>query len=273
MPFPLKIASRGRQKNIANSLTNHWDASLYDARHGFVHEQAADLLDLLHPVAGERVLDVGCGTGHLTARIAATGASVLGIDSSKEMIAEARRCYPALQFEVADARDYRADLAFDVVFSNAALHWIRPAEAVARMVQSALAPGGRFVAEFGGQGNVKQIVAAIQASVNEALGEAADVKAWYFPSIAEYSSVLEAAGLEVCFALLFDRPTPLEDGEQGMLNWLRMFAGPCFSQIAEPEKDAVVAATIERLRPGLFQNGAWTADYRRLRVVARKPRS
>lgn len=252
--------------------TNHWDASLYDARHGFVHEQAADLIDLLKPVAGERVLDVGCGTGHLTARIAAAGASVIGIDSSMEMIAEARRCYPVLQFEVADARDYRAPARCDAVFSNAALHWIRPAEAVARMVASALVPGGRFVAEFGGHGNVKQIVAAIQVAVGEALGaEASDVNPWYFPSIAEYSSVLETAGLEVCFALLFDRPTRLGDGEQGMHHWLRMFAGPCFAELAEAEKDAVMAAAIERLRPSLFRDGQWTADYRRLRIVARKP--
>lgn len=253
-------------------FANHWDASLYDRRHAFVHEQAASLIDLLKPMAGERVLDVGCGTGHLTARIAAAGASVIGIDSSTEMVNEARRCHPALQFELADAREYRAPVCFDAVFSNAALHWIRPAEAVACMVASALVPGGRFVAEFGGQDNVKQIVAAIQAAVAAALGrEAPDVNPWYFPSIAEYSSVLEVAGLEVCYALLFDRPTPLEDGEQGMLHWLRMFAGPCFAEIDETEKNAVMAATIERLRPSLFQNGQWTADYRRLRIVARKP--
>lgn len=252
--------------------TNHWDASLYDTRHRFVHEQAADLIGLLQPVAGERVLDIGCGTGHLTARIAAAGASVIGVDSSPEMVAEARRCYPDLQFEVADACEYRAAASVDAVFSNAVLHWIHPAEAVARTVESNLVPGGRFVAEFGGQGNVKQIVAAIQATVGEALGrKAGDVNPWYFPSIAEYSSVLEAAGLEVCFAVLFDRPTRLEDGEQGMLHWLRMFAGPCFAQVAEAEKDAVMAATIERLRPRLFQDGAWAVDYRRLRVVARKP--
>jgi trans-aconitate methyltransferase len=251
--------------------TNHWDASLYEARHGFVHQQAADLLDLLQPVAGERVLDVGCGTGHLTARIAAAGAQVTGIDASAEMIAEARRHYPKLNFEVADAREYRAAESYDAVFSNAALHWIRPAESVAGGVAAALVPGGRFVAEFGGHGNVRQIVAAIRAAVDDALDrETADVNPWYFPSIGEYATVLEAAGLEVAAAWLFDRPTPLEAGEEGMLNWLRMFAGPAFSQIAGAEKGAVLTATVERLRPRLFEKGQWTADYRRLRVVARK---
>src|SRR5262249_35803441 len=84
--------------------TNAWDARLYDDKHAFVWKQGAALLDLLAPKANERILDLGCGTGHLTDQLAAAGAEVIGIDSAASMIDQARRTYPHLRFEIADAR-------------------------------------------------------------------------------------------------------------------------------------------------------------------------
>jgi trans-aconitate methyltransferase len=250
---------------------NAWNASLYDDRHAFVYQHGADLIELLKPQPGERVLDLGCGTGHLTAKIRDAGAEVLGIDASAEMVEQGRHNFTGVPFEVADARDYRSDRPFDAVFSNAALHWIKPPGAAAETIAAALKPGGRLVAEFGGRGNVGQIVAALQAAIGSYFGPVAeDVNPWYFPSIAEYAALLERAGLEVRYALLFDRPTPLEDGEAGMANWLDMFGEPCLAAVPQEARHEVIAGAIERMRPQLWREGRWTADYRRLRVVAVK---
>src|SRR4051812_37742850 len=115
-----------------------WDSSLYDDRHSFVWRAGASLVELLHPEVGERILDLGCGTGHLTATIAESGATVVGLDSSTSMVAQARQNFPALKFVLADARDFRFNEPFDAVFSNAALHWIFEAEAVMRCVSAVL---------------------------------------------------------------------------------------------------------------------------------------
>jgi trans-aconitate 2-methyltransferase len=129
------------------------------------------------------------------------------------------------------------------------------------------------VAEFGGRGNVAAIVEAARQSVSAVLDrEVGDVNPWYFPSVGEYAALLEAHGLEVRYATLFDRPTPLEVGEQGLANWLRMFGLPCFAMLAEADRPRAIADAVERARPLLWKDGGWTADYRRLRVVASKTR-
>ncbi len=248
-----------------------WNPELYDARHSFVWQRGADLIDLLNPQAGERILDLGCGTGHLTAQIAARGAEVMGIDSSTEMIEEARKHYPTLEFRVADARDFSLGQPVDAVFSNAALHWIQQAERVASCVWKALRLGGRFVAEFGGKGNVQRLVNAFYRSL-EALNvnPEKDPNPWYFPSVGEYSSILERQGFDVTFAVLFDRLTPLEEGEDGMRNWIRMFAGVFLAAVPAKGQGRFLEGVESMLRPDLFHDGTWHVDYRRLRVVARK---
>jgi trans-aconitate 2-methyltransferase len=245
-----------------------WDATRYDDEHAYVWKYGASLLELLAPLPGERILDVGCGTGHLTAQIAAAGAHMVGIDKSVSMVAEAQRNYPQLQFEVADARTFRFTEPFDAVFSNAALHWIKEPERAITCVRVALKPGGRFVAEFGGNGNVQKIVAALTDAARAITGATLEPP-WYFPSIAEYATLLEQASLEVTFATLFDRPTPLE-GEGAMRRWVEMFAADLLSQFAPENRNAFLSHVEDRLHPALFQNGTWFADYRRLRVVARR---
>jgi trans-aconitate methyltransferase len=239
-----------------------WNAKLYDDRHAFVWKHGASLVELLAPKPGEHILDLGCGTGHLTAHIAAAGALVLGIDASSAMIDEARNAYPALRFEVADARALTFDRSFDAVFSNAALHWVKEAAAAVKGIARALKPGGRFVAEFGGHGNVRLILAAMQ----ELVGPHA-VSPWYFPGIGEYAGLLERHGMEVTFATLFDRPTPLE-GADGLRQWVTMFGGSILNRVPVEQRDAFFEQLEDRLRPTLWRDGAWIADYRRLRVVA-----
>lgn len=265
------VASAGKPEAAEKRGRREWNADLYDSKHAFVWQLSAGVFELLDPKPGERVLDLGCGTGHLTARIAAVGAHVLGIDSSPAMIEGARKSYPGIEFEVKDARTFRFDAPFDAVFSNAALHWIKEPEQVVDRVSQALRPGGRFVAEMGGKGNVEKLVRAFNAALDD-LGRRPGDKPepWYFPGIAEYSSILERRGLEVVSAALIDRPTKLDEGEKGLGLWIRMFAGAYVSALPEGSENAFIENTSRRLRPQLFHDGSWYVDYRRLRIIAKK---
>jgi trans-aconitate 2-methyltransferase len=241
-----------------------WDAARYQDQHSFVWRYGANLLELLDPQPGERILDIGCGTGQLTAEIARRGAQVTGLDNSAEMLADARKNFPELPFVLADASRFDFPERFDAVFSNAALHWVQQAEGSVSSIAAALRPGGRFVAEFGGHGNI----ATVQAALRTVFGPGADDQSpWYFPSIGDYAPLLERHGLEVRNASLFDRPTPLE-GENGLDHWLRMF-GQTYLRPLPPERaNEIVRQLVEQLRPDLHRNGIWTVDYRRIRVVA-----
>jgi len=247
---------------------NHWNTETYDGSHSFVFEYGEDVVSLLDPQAGERVLDLGCGTGHLTDAIADSGAEVVGVDSAESMLAEARSDYPDHEFVHGDARDLAFEESFDAVFSNAALHWIADQDSVLESVASVLEPGGRFVAELGGTGNVSAIVDAVFTELERRGYEQSDT--WYFPSIGEYAPRLEAHGFEVQYATLFDRPTELDDGEDGLASWLEMFGDSLLSPVPASELDDVVAAVEDELRADHFEGGVWTADYRRLRFVAVK---
>lgn len=232
---------------MSNSDTA-WDPGLYDSTHRYVFNYGASLVDLLAPQPGERILDVGCGTGHLTHKIAEAGAEVVGIDSSPEMIAQARQNYPKLSFKLSAIADFHTSQLFDAVFSNAVLHWVQPPGPAAALIRASLKAGGRFVAEFGGHGNIASIIAAAKRNP------------WYFPSIGEYAQVLEQNGLAVISAVLFDRPTRVE-GERGLREWLGMFYKP-------PLPEEVVSRMETDLRPKLYCDGAWFIDYKRLRVTA-----
>jgi len=246
-----------------------WNAERYDQKNSFVWKLGSGVVELLAPAAGERILDLGCGTGHLTNQIASSGALVTGIDKSPAMITEARRLYPSLKFEIADATDFRFEEPFDAVFSNAAIHWMKDQRAVADCIRRALKGDGRFVAEFGGKGNIEAIRSAL-AKVIVSHGFAIDFEpfARYYPTIGEYSSLLESAGLRVTFASHFDRPTKLEGGEAGLRNWLSTFADNVVNAVPENKRDEVIGETERELRPRLFRDGSWYADYKRLRIRA-----
>jgi len=246
-----------------------WDAGLYDDKHSFVWKLAAGVLELLDAKAGERILDLGCGTGHLTAKIAETGAHAVGVDRSPEMIGQAKERYPSLRFEVMDAREIALD-GFDAVFSNATLHWIKEPERVIVGIKKLLRPGGRFVAEFGGKGNTGELLKAVQRA-RAKLGLAGPAPhPWYYPSVAEYAGLLEQHGFEVTHASLFDRPTPLDDGERGLRNWLEMFGSAFFEGLTDATRERLLLEIERESRPKLFRDDQWVMDYRRLRVVAKR---
>jgi len=242
-----------------------WDTELYEARHNFVWRMGEGVVDLLAPRAGERILDLGCGPGQLTKKIADSGAEVVGLDASPEMIGQARQNYPELRFVLQDAAGMQFEDEFDAVFSNAALHWMLEPAAVVRGVARALRPGGRFVLEMGGKGNIRTIVETIQRVVSKYRNGWLPALRQYYPSIGEYTGILESHGLEVRMAQLFYRPTPLE-GDAGMENWIKQFKLYYFESLPA----AALAEAVSELRAKLFSEQGWVADYRRLRVEAVK---
>ena len=247
-----------------------WDTELYEAQHGFVWKYGEELIQLLDPKPGERILDLGCGTGQLTQKIAERGVDVVGLDASPEMIGQARQNFPSLRFVLQDAVKMSFQEEFDAIFSNAALHWMLDAPSVAKGIFRALRKGGRVVAELGGKGNIRQIEAATEAVLLRYLGDALPPRRTFFPAIGEYAGVLESCGLEVRSAVLFDRFTPLE-GDDGMEQWLRQFASPYFETLPREQRSQAMREVVEELRPSLFKEGRWHADYRRLRMSAFKP--
>jgi SAM-dependent methyltransferase len=241
-----------------------WDAADYAANARFVSDLGQPVLDLLQPQPGERILDIGCGDGALTERIAASGAQVVGIDASPELTAAARA--RGLDVRLLDARALSFEHEFDAVFTNAVLHWIPELDVVLANVHRALRPGGRFVGEFGGHGCVAAVCTAIRAV---ARNHRLDVTLpWRYPTDDEFASLLSAAGFEPEMVRLVPRPTFLPSG---MDAWLRTFAVTVFAPLDEGRREEALRETVELLRPSLCDaQGRWTADYMRLRFVAHR---
>jgi trans-aconitate methyltransferase len=249
-----------------------WNASLYDNKHSFVFKYGEDLINTLDPKPGERILDLGCGTGHLTNTIATSGATVVGIDNSNEMIAKAKQEYPSIDFRVFSATDFHFDESFDAIFSNAVLHWVLDKEAAIDCMYSNLKRNGRLVLEMGGKGNVEAIINTLKKSLQKrGLGNNASTQVWYFPSLSEYTSLLEKRGFRVTYAAHFNRETELKDTANGIKEWIKMFGNSFFQNIDETIVNDILNEVQEELKPTHFRNEKWYADYKRLRVVAIKP--
>ena len=243
------------------------DPKCYQAKHHYVTAAGADLVEVLAPQVGERVLDLGCGTGQLSAQIAAAGAEVVGIDLSAEMIEAAREQFPNLSFAVGDAREFSFAEPFDAVFSNAALHWVKPPEEALACIASCMGPGGRFVAELGGARNIATISRALIDQL--AARDFHPQSPWYFPRLGEYAQLVEQVGLRVTYASHFPRPTPLE-GESGLRDWMEIFAEALTADVPTSMREELWDAVEGAVRPSLYGDGGWHADYWRLRVVAYK---
>ncbi|MEP7229036.1 MAG: methyltransferase domain-containing protein [Ginsengibacter sp.] len=248
-----------------------WNAGLYDDKHSFVSKYGEDLVNVLNPLPGEKILDVGCGTGYLANVILQKGTQVTGIDSSPEMIAKAKREYPGIDFKLISATDFHLDILFDAVFSNAALHWVLDKNSAIECMYDCLKPGGRFAMEMGGKGNVKYITDAVkQVLLKHGFKKEAGINLWYFPSLGEYTSLLEVKGFRVTSAYHYDRDTKLDDNANGIKDWLRMFGAGFFNTIDPGIVNDILDEVQDILKLVLFRNGSWYADYKRLRITAIK---
>lgn len=242
----------------------HWSAERYAETAHFVPALGAPVLELLAPRAGERILDLGCGDGVLTQKIAAAGASVVAVDAGPDMIAAARA--RGIDARVMDGQRLSFAGEFDAVFSNAALHWMRDQEAVLAGVRRALEPGGRFVAEMGGHNNTAAVIVALSAVLARRGLDARRLSPWYFPSADAYRAKLEAAGFAIEEIAIVPRPTTLPTGIEP---WLDTFAEDFFHPLPKADRLQARGEVAELLRPVLRdETGTWIADYVRLRFRA-----
>ena len=241
----------------------HWDAARYAKDFAFIPALGQQVLELAGARPGERVLDLGCGDGQLTQKLIDTGADVIGVDASAAMIELA--CNRGVDARHCDACALPFEAEFDLVFSNAVLHWIKDHDALLSAVRRALKPDGRFVAECGGFGNVAAITSTLFAVLNAHGYDGAALSPWVYPSIPEYKRRLTQAGFAVQQIELVDRPTPLPDGLEA---WLDMFANPLLEPTGDNAK-MIKSEVLRALKPNLCdENGMWFADYVRLRFVA-----
>jgi SAM-dependent methyltransferase len=244
-----------------------WDPERYERNARFVSDLGQPVLELLAPLAGERILDLGCGDGVLTEQMVAAGCRVVGVDGSPAQVAAARA--RGLDAHVMDGQALTFEDEFDAVFSNAALHWMKRADDVIRGVHRALRAPGRFVGELGGEGCVATIRSALIAALDRRGIDGEALDPWYFPDVGSDSQRLEAAGFVVRWIALIPRPTPLPGDVTG---WLETFAEAFTGALPARERPEFLAEVREALRPALCDaSGAWTADYVRLRFAATKP--
>ena len=231
----------------------------------FVPTLGAGVLDWLSPQPGERILDLGCGDGQLTAKIAASGAKVVGVDASPAMVeaAQAR----GLDARVCNAESLPFSSEFDAVFSNAALHWVQNQDAMIAGVKRSLKPSGRFVAEMGGHGNIAAIRVALMAVLERHGCAGLEDGVNYYPAPGAYTERLESRGFAIEEMQLIPRPTPLPTG---MRTWLTTFRSGVLERVPESLRDTIIDETVALLEPALRdERGNWTGDYIRLRFIAR----
>jgi SAM-dependent methyltransferase len=260
---PTRLAHAARMTTRA---AQSWDPEQYQRNAHFVTDLAGPVLDLLGARAGERILDLGCGEGSLAAQLVAIGCDVFAIDASAAQVQACRQ--RGIACAVGDGERLAFDSEFDAVFSNAALHWMRDADAVIAGVLRALRPGGRFVGEFGGHGCVAAIRAALHAELAARGHDPVALEPWFFPTAEAYAGRLQRAGFTVRHVELTPRPTSLPTGLRG---WLDTFTEAFVGSLPAGERSGVLDAVETRLAPILRDGaGVWTADYTRLRFVAAK---
>ena len=243
-----------------------WNPQQYASNARFVSDLGEAVLDLLSPQRGERVLDLGCGDGVLTEKIVSAGCIVIAVDASPEQVAAARES--GLDAHVHNAENLPYSDEFDAVFSNAVLHWVQDQDAALAGVFRALKPGGRFVGEFGGAGNVRAIRSALYNSLLNRKIDPTSLDPWFFPTAEQYEGLLTGHGFDVDSLELYPRPTPLPGDLDG---WLETFAQPFLAAVGVHERCTVINEARELLRPELYDSDrGWVADYVRLRFAAYK---
>ncbi len=258
-----------------------WDAEAYTRNSSGQLAWARELMGKLALRGDERVLDVGCGDGRVTAELASRvpRGEVVGVDSSEQMIRRATRefpksSHPNLSFTRMDATSLTFTTRFDVAFSNAALHWVKDQPAMLRGVASSLRPGGRVLFQLGGKGNADGILSI--------LGEMIVAEPWrrYFTEFEfpwmflapeDYRALLKTAGFSARRIELIPRDMR-HAGRDGLVGWVMTTWMPYTESVPEDFREAFVAEAVDRYlaRHPLTSDGAAVVRMVRLEVEAEK---
>ena len=246
-----------------------WDSENYLKNFSFVGRYGEDVLNLVDTSENVMAIDLGCGNGCLTEKLAEKGFRVLGIDASEDMIKTAKKLHSNIDFVMADAAEFDLHEKADVIFSNAMLHWIdaNKQENTMSNISSQLKSNGQFVCEFGGKGNCEAVHSALETAFRKR--GLIYPRTFYFPSIGEYTPILEKYGLKVTYAALFNRPTE-QNTQQGLENWIRMFIKTPFENMESEQSDEIINEAVFALKERLYKNGKWFVDYVRIRIKAEK---
>ena len=232
-----------------------WIAERYATHGRFVSDLAEPLIELLNPMRNELILDLGCGDGALTQKLAFRGTKVIGVDSSLDQIlATKERGVAAV---VMDGHQLGFKGVFDGILSNAALHWMVKPSAVIDGLRDSLKCGGRLVGEMGGVGNIATIIWALLESMESRKLTKEFNFPWYFPTTKEYQKLLETHGFVVKFIQLIKRPTPLPGNFSG---WLHTFGEPFLFSLSVEDRKEFVSEVTSKLKPILYEpHGKWVA--------------
>lgn len=252
----------------ATSTRQCWSPKLYERNARFVGDLADEIVRLLNPLPSERILDLGCGDGHLTAKLALSGATLVGVDFSETLVATARE--RGLDARHGNGEELRFEAEFDGAFSNAAMHWMLRAKETAEGVFRGLKPGGRFVGEFAGAGNAEIIRREVHNALSRRGIDPVGVDPWYLPEEDEYRDVLSSAGFTVMSVSLFERPVVID---YPLAQWIQTFGSPYIQALDGQDERGFLDEVSEGAREELLgADGKWTIDYTRIRFVAVKPR-
>lgn len=253
-------------QNTRNTMSaNKWDADKYNKHADFVSNLALPVIELLNPQENERILDLGCGEGTLAIEIEKFNTKVVAVDLSESMVEKTKE--KGIEAYVMSATELPFDNEFDAVFSNAVLHWVKEPQTAIGKISDALNAEGRFIAEFGGYGNIRHLTEAMEDvfDQHEEYGEFKNP--WYFPKEAEYQELLEACGFTIDYIELIPRATKIDD----ISNWLDIFANGIVSHLSKEQQENFKQEVRTILKPKIYnEKDGWVADYVRLRLKATK---
>ena len=245
--------------------SNKWNADKYNKHADFVSNLATPVVDLLNPQKNEKILDLGCGDGTLAVEIEKFNAKVIAVDLSQSMVEKTKE--KNIEAYVMSATELNFNNEFDAVFSNAVLHWVKDSKIAINKINTSLKNNGRFIAEFGGYGNIKFLTDAMQKVFDNHQEYGVFSNPWYFPSDKDYKKLLEDNGFKVEYIELIPRPTSIDD----ISNWLNIFANGIVSHLTDEQQLNFKQEVRETLKPKIYtEEDGWIADYVRLRFKAIK---
>ena len=232
-----------------------WDAKDYKDSSSSQQKWGRDLIPKLNLKGDEKVLDIGCGDGKVTAEIAACvpKGSVLGIDSSEDMVSFAQQSYPAtafpnLAFKAGDARSLDFNKEFDAVFSNATLHWVIDHMPVLEGIKKSLRPSGKVLLQMGGKGNAAKILHVLDTIIqsekwSQSFTDFPVPYGFYEPE--EYREWLEYVGLEAKRIELIPKDM-IHGGKSELASWIRTTWLPYTQRIPEEIRQTFIDEIVDK---------------------------